>query len=157
WLAAPWLPPAAPEVDAQRAALEAVAVTFALEAIWLIKVETGIDGVAWMELTAAETPSEEAEDAPSEGGAEVGDAIFAEQAEVLYAAPDAPPSPEESPDEDVEAAAADEDDDTGTELEVESHWRNSVPPLEHAVPFPIERYPDVIEDYDWERFGIALK
>jgi tetratricopeptide (TPR) repeat protein len=158
WLAAPWLPPAPSEVDGQRAALEAAGVAHALEAIWLVKVETGIDGVAWMELTAAEASSEETETTLPEGEVEVVDAIFDEQAEVLYAAPDAPPSPAEQSEDDVEAdPGEDDDDELVTELEVESHWRNGAPPFEHSVPFPIERYPDVIEDYDWERFGIALK
>jgi tetratricopeptide (TPR) repeat protein len=40
---------------------------------------------------------------------------------------------------------------------VESHWRNGSPPLEHSVPFPVEHYPEILEDYDWENFGISLK
>ena len=50
WLAAPWLPPLPEEIDAQRAALEAAALAHGLEAIWCVKIETGIDGVAWVEL-----------------------------------------------------------------------------------------------------------
>src|SRR5215468_10513005 len=51
-LAAPWLPPSPSEVDGQREALERVAREHGIEAVWCIKVETGIDGVAWLDLTA---------------------------------------------------------------------------------------------------------
>ena len=90
------------------------------------------------------------------------DGIFTE-AEVLYAAPDAPavtaapasPDEDEDEDEDLREGEDDEDDDEGPEDL--SHWRNGLPPLEQAVPFPIERYPEAIVDYDGERFGVALK
>jgi tetratricopeptide (TPR) repeat protein len=152
WLAAPWLPPLPPEVDAQRAALEAAAAAHGLEAIWCVKIETGIDGVAWMELGGAEGRARDDDDEPP-GDPEVVDAIFEEQPEVLYAAPDAPaaadaPEPDDDDDDELEG---------GGRPELESCWRNGLPPLEHAVPFPIERYPEVIEDYDGARFGVALK
>lgn len=146
-VAAPWLPPTAGELDAQREAIERVAREHALEAVWCVKVETGIDGVAWLDI-AAEQPREEAEDeAPS---AEVVDAIFEEREEVLYSAPDAPAIP---PEDDAEGEAEIE----AEIVQIESHWRNGVPPLEHTVTFPVERYPEIIDDYDWESFGIALK
>ena len=64
-----------------------------------------------------------------------------------------------------EATEEDADDDEDEELEdadfdvvaMESHWRNGPPPAEHTVPFPIERYPEMIDDYDWESFGVAFK
>ena len=168
WLAAPWLPPAAHELDDQRAAFEQAAAIHGLETIWCVKVETGIDGVAWIDLAAAEghpvvPASEPSEDAPSE----VVDAIFEQQAEVLYSAPDAPSDPALAPggddEDDEDDDEDDEDTDVGDDLDLtsdialESHWRNGVPPLEHSVAFPIERYPEIIDDYDWESFGIALK
>jgi tetratricopeptide (TPR) repeat protein len=164
WLAAPWLPPAPHEVDDQRAAFERVAAVHGLEAIWCVKVETGIDGVAWLDLTAAETREQPAESVEP-GSLSLG-ASAAPAAEVLYSAPDAPTTdpamPAATPDEDDD----DEDDDTSdledelelaSEVALESHWRNGVPPLEHSVRFPIERYPEIIDDYDWESFGIAIK
>ncbi len=159
WIAGPWLPPSLTEVDGQKLALEAVAQRYGLEAIHLVKVETGIDGVAWMEMTTATRTDEDEEDAPDPTiEQEVVDAIFDEPAEVLYAAPDAP-APEATRED------ADEDDDedeledemSAEEIEIDSHWRNGPPPLEHSVSFPIERYPEILEDYDWERFGVALK
>jgi tetratricopeptide (TPR) repeat protein len=167
WLAAPWLPPSRDEpgeLDRQREAFEHAGATWGLDAIWCIKVETGIDGVAWLELAAAEarTPAEPEE--PAGAPAEVVDAIFEQEAEVLYAAPDAPAStsagaaPAGDPDEDE--ADEDEDDErveSGNGVALESRWRNGPPPLEHAVGFPIERYPEIIDEYDWESFGIALK
>jgi len=159
WLAAPWLPPAANELDDQRAAFERVARDHGLEAIWCVKVETGIDGVAWVDLAAAE-PEE-----PSATEAQAAPSATAErsepQVEVLYSAPDAPVTDPAPP------AGDDDDDDDTSELQeelelasdvtLESHWRNGAPPLEHTVGFPIERYPEIIDDYDWESFGIAIK
>jgi len=161
WLAAPWLPPAQSDLETQRAALELAAATYGLEAIWCIKIETGIDGLTWLEISSSEPLEDPSEDpADKAEPAEIVDAIFDEPAEVLYAAPDAPAADEDDADD-----TGDEDeleDDTG-ELEEditsapESHWRNGAPPMEHSVAFPIERYPEIIDDYDWESFGLALK
>jgi tetratricopeptide (TPR) repeat protein len=48
-------------------------------------------------------------------------------------------------------------DDVMQVLMSESHWRNGGPPTELSVPFPLEQYPEVLDDYDWREFGIALK
>jgi tetratricopeptide (TPR) repeat protein len=168
WLAAPWLPPASHEIDGQRAAFERVAETLGLEAIWCVKVETGIDGVAWLDLAAGARDSVAEDESPA-ASAEVVDAIFEHEAEVLYSAPDAPATEAASladPPGEGDARKDDDDDDDdasqdelalASEVTLESHWRNGVPPIEHSVGFPIERYPEIIDDYDWERFGIALK
>jgi tetratricopeptide (TPR) repeat protein len=160
WHAAPWMPPSAQELDAQRAAIDRAAEKFALDAMWFIKVETGIDGVAWLEMTALEPEGdgEEDGDVDETQSTEVVDAVFDEPAEVLYAAPDAPTEPGAEPaqgEEEVLSA-----DDTSEEHDIgvfESHWRNGAPPFEHSVPFPIERYPEIIDDYSAESFGVALK
>lgn len=164
WLCAPWLPPASHEVDGQRQAFEAAAAAHGIESIWCVKVETGIDGVAWMDMAASEAATasiEDEEEAASERAPTEEREV--EQAEVLYAAPDAPDAALGAPlagDDD-----ADDDEDTSVEDDIElvsdvaldSHWRNGPPPMEASVPFPIERYPEIIDDYDWESFGIAVK
>jgi tetratricopeptide (TPR) repeat protein len=160
WHAAPWLPPEASKIDEHRVALEAAGAQFGLDGIWFIKVETGIDGVAWLEIVAAE-PRDESEDEAEEAEVpdEVVDAIFDEGArEVIYSAPDAP-AVEEADEDDIDEDVTEEEDEV-FEIEdqpLESHWRNGVPPFEHSVSFPIERYPEIIDDYDWESFGVALK
>jgi hypothetical protein len=116
WLAAPWMPPAPDELESQRAAFMAAAATFGIEQIWCVKVETGIDGVTWMEITAAEPSSEGDDDAsptPDEPQ-EVVDAIFEENEEVLYAAPDAPEPAAEgdaSGEDDTDDEFGDDDED----------------------------------------------
>jgi tetratricopeptide (TPR) repeat protein len=167
WLAAPWLPPeAAEDLARQRAAFETAATEHGIDAVWCVKVETGIDGVAWLELAAtkARTPAEP--DEPAAAPAEVVDAIFENEAVVLYSAPDAPPGNEpgtggddddDPDDDDADEAAGVDDIDSGDGVALESRWRNGPPPLEHSVAFPIERYPEIIDDYDWESFGIAVK
>lgn len=159
WLAAPWLPPAAGEVESQRAAFERVAAEHGLEAIWCVKVETGIDGVAWLDLAASEAPGPQAEDEPPEVSGTLEPSLEAE-AEVLYSAPDAPPTAPPDPgvpDEDADDEAPDDDLALEADVALESHWRNGAPPSEHAVGFPIEHYPEIIEDYDWDSFGVAIK
>ena len=85
---------------------------------------------------------------------------------VVYTAPGVAEDDEDHLDEDQDA----EDADAGAELddgdlvdgepeqpETESHWRHGPPPTESTVPFPIERFPDIIDDFEWEDFGLALK
>ena len=157
WHAAPWLPPNDTEIATQRAGLEQAAERFGIDAIWLIKIETGVDGVMWLELMAERREEAEEEDDEAEGESAAGSSALP-TSEVLYAAPDAP---KDDSGEAVEADETDDDDaaDSDEDIEVilESHWRNGGPPLEHAVPFPIERYPEIVDDYDWESFGIAIK
>jgi tetratricopeptide (TPR) repeat protein len=164
WHAAPWLPPAEHELDGHRVAVEAAAARFELDGVWFIKVETGIDGVAWLELAAAEAPAEGNDD---DGGAGadpaevVGGAVGEGAQEVLYAAPDAPATDVGDGGESVETSEPDEggedEDETEAEGPHESHWRNGPPPVENTVPFPVEQYPEILEQYDWESFGIAIK
>ena len=158
WHAAPWLPPEASQIEPHRAALEAAAAQFGLDGVWFVKVETGIDGVAWLEIAASEPREEDeaGEEEPDEPP-EVVDAIFEAGArEVIYAAPDAPVVEEADEDEETQEDEAEEVYEL-EETPIESHWRNGVPPFEHTVAFPIERYPEIIDDYDWESFGVALK
>jgi thioredoxin 1 len=60
---------------------------------------------------------------------------------------------------DAEAASEDEDEEDEDEDEEDesSHWRFGPPPSATEVPFPVERYPEIVDEYDWEDFGIALK
>ncbi len=175
WLAAPWIPPAADQVDGQRKALEAAATAHALEMIWLLKVETGIDGLMWQELTRSEPGQSDAEDdevepQQSDAPATEVSALFDDGAEVLYAAPDVSGAiaaaivpgnielPGETPEADAgDADEDDEDDDEDDDTEMESHWRAGSPPFENSVGFPIEGYPEILSEYDWESFGIAVK
>lgn len=179
-VAAPWLPPDASELEAQKQALLAAAAIFELETVWFVKVETGADGIAWLDLEAESREElrqsladDDDDDVVDDGDDDedddedltdpLGDAIQAPvhtpTEEVLYAAPDAPPEPEPTLDEDD---PDDDDDELDGDLELdglqlESHWRNGAPPFESSVAFPIERYPEIIDEYDWESFGIALK
>ncbi len=227
-LTAPWLPPLGEEIAQQRAGLERANDRHAVEAVWFIKVETGIDGEAWQELRATHLAEQR------EVAAEEAAISAAPEAEVLYTAPDAKlanltlwPTPElgalsqlssldaldESSldpddleslrrqiggtgvggpagignvagigsslisvdgDEDDDSDLGDDDEfedgymdddlpdpgdpDSVMELLIaESHWRNGGPPTERSVPFPVESYPEVLDEYDWREFGIVLK
>jgi thioredoxin 1 len=61
----------------------------------------------------------------------------------------------------IDAIAADDDDPDHDErehgdLEV-SHWRHGEPPGVTAVPFALEGYPEILEEFDGDDFGLALK
>src|SRR5690606_20244594 len=94
WHAAPWLPPASHEVDMQRIALEATAEPYGIDAVWLVKVETGVDGIAWLDLTSSVESARDADESDTGEADEIVDGIFDESQEVLYSAPDAPVSEE---------------------------------------------------------------
>jgi tetratricopeptide (TPR) repeat protein len=160
WLAAPWLPPAAHEVDWQRAALEEIGASHGIERVWCVKLETGVDGVAWLEM--GEAGGGEVEDDEDDADEDDEEQTLPEaSATVLYAAPDAPPEPTvpeaTEDDADDEDDAPDEADALLEDLLVESHWRNGAPPIEQLVEFPCERYPEIVDEYDPENFGVALK
>jgi len=155
WHAAPWLPPAPEQVESQRSALDATIEPFGIEAVWCVMVETGIDGVAWLDIAGSEPIADDVQASPEADESEK---------EVLYSSPDAPSTdvPEATdadadPDEDEDDEIEDDIDSDLDVLALESHWRNGPPPFENSVTFPIERYPDIIEDYDWESFGCAFK
>jgi tetratricopeptide (TPR) repeat protein len=151
--AAPWLPPDASELPGQREALEQIAAKFGLDMVWFVKIETGIDGVTWLELERenreAAGEAEAADDDPPPG------LTALREREVLYAAEDAGEDDDEDEDEDDDDEL-DEDIELD-EVQLDSHWRNGAPPFEHSVSFPIEHYPEIIDDYESESFGIALK
>jgi tetratricopeptide (TPR) repeat protein len=202
-LTAPWLPPLSDEIEAQRTALNQAHAIHAIEAVWFVKVETGIDGEAWQDLRSTHL-AEQREAAAMQAAAtpaQSGD-VRLDQAEVLYSAPDAPttgltlwPSRDAGPDEYVNRAFVSDDtvgattasddpevpddddlpfessdsdepedlddsDDSDSVMELltsESHWRSGAPPIERSVPFPLEGYPEVLQEYDWREFGVVLK
>ena len=153
-LAAPWLPPDPSELPGQREALERIGAKYGLDAVWFIKIETGIDGVAWLEI---ERENREAE-AQAEAD-EIDEELEAVEPAVLYDNGGADVAADDEPEEDD-----DEDDDLDLdadidldEVQLDSHWRNGPPPLETSVNFPIEQYPEIIDDYDVDSFGVAIK
>ena len=160
--AAPWLPPASEDLPAQRLALEALAEPFGIDAVWCVKVETGVDGIAWLELAAAESREEAQDEAEETERVETVENVDEASQEVLYAAPDAPAGSDapEADDDDEDEDGNEGEGEVAVELEavqLDSHWRNGPPPLETSVGFPIEQYPEIIDDYDVESFGVAIK
>jgi hypothetical protein len=171
-LAAPWLPPAEEDLPTQRAALEAAAARYGFDAIWCVKVETAIDGEVWLEMTAEGERAQaeaEADDDDDEDEEDRGEPTRPGFGDVLYTAPDAPVDPPppwraepatlgDPDDADLDGDdELDDDDPDAIPVPLESHWRNGAPPLLRAVPFPLERYPEIIDTYDHESFGIAIK
>ncbi len=57
----------------------------------------------------------------------------------------------------AEEAALEEVDAEDDDAPAKSFWKAGPPPRVDAPTFPLERYPAILEDYDWQDFGIALK
>jgi tetratricopeptide (TPR) repeat protein len=152
-LAAPWLPPDPSELPGQREALERIGAKYGLDAVWFIKIETGIDGVAWLEI------ERENRDAAAQAEAdEIDDELEAVEPAVLYDGGDADVPDDDDDDDDDDEIDDELDADIDLdEVQLDSHWRNGPPPLETSVNFPIEQYPEIIDDYDVESFGVAIK
>ena len=153
WLAAPWLPPAKDEPDElerQRRAFEQAGIDHGIDAIWCVKVETGIDGVAWLELAASEarTPAESAEQVADRGRGRRCDLRARGRGAVQRAGraagePAASGTGEAASDDDDDDDDDGDDDDEGPGdgVALESRWRNGPPPLEHAVSVPDRALP----------------
>jgi len=64
-----------------------------------------------------------------------------------------------------EAADADRDadadggagDDDGDDDDDDAEWSNGPPPQAMEVRFPVDNYPAIIDELDWEDFGVAFK
>jgi tetratricopeptide (TPR) repeat protein len=168
-LAVPWAPPTRDLVELHRQCLDDLAARYDLEAAWFYKVETSIDGIAWADAMREAESSTAADDTTAETSAAPPGAA---PPEVVFTAHDAPAElGEDATDPAQGAASADPDAtrDDDTELdedtedaewdpsEIESHWRNGPPPIETSVPFPLDRYPEIVDDFQWEDFAIALK
>ena len=65
----------------------------------------------------------------------------------------------EADDEDEDGEAEGEDDGGEAEAEDERRdsWTHGPPPQVSQVRFPVDNYPEILEAYDWEDFGIACK
>ncbi len=124
----PWAPPADAAVfKAQREAIEGAGVHGIAEA-WFFQTGTCLPAVA---------PDPDADDADLDDDDlddddESGDA-------------------DESDDHDAEG-----DDEDAPEL-LDETWSHGPPPQLAAVSFPVDGYPEILEDLDWEDFGIAVK
>lgn len=70
---------------------------------------------------------------------------------------------DEDGDHDSDDDDGDDDDEDGDEggdaddADDEAAWSNGPPPQVDAVPFPIDGYPAIVEELDWEDFGTAFK
>jgi thioredoxin 1 len=80
-------------------------------------------------------------------------AVFAQVATEIDA--EAAAHAEEEDEEDEEDEEEDEEDeDRGDE---ESHWKAGPPPGIDKTPFPLDGYPDILAEFDWQDFGVAVK
>jgi len=135
FLVGAWHPRTADEHTAAVAVLRALAP----EAAWLFAVTTTIDGVG-AEHHHAHDEDDEEDDEDDDEDEDYGDDDYGDDDDDDY-----------GDDDDKH----DEHDHAGGHEH--SHWLNGPPPGVTSTPFPVDNYPDILEEYDWEDFGIALK
>jgi len=68
-----------------------------------------------------------------------------------------PDADEDADDEDADEDEADEDEANEADDEDEGGWSQGPPPQTNQVRFPVDNYPEILESYDWEDFGITCK
>ena len=186
-VAVPWAPPTPDQVETQRAAAQRAGHTFDLEHLWFIKLETAIDGVEWYAERMRQRDEEgddDDDDDPDRGTAAKSAAVDddnddddddAETDDSDAETDDDDDDSDAETDDDSDAETDDDDDDDDDDSldddsdaetdddadslddDAESMWRGPPPPLAHTASFEIERYPEILSEYDWEDFGIAIK
>lgn len=132
-LALPWTPPeAGSDVDLQRRLLEYVAQK-GVDEVWCFQVGTSVPS-----LHGDDDDDDEDEDVDERHETQIGMEAYKEdddphtQPIQIYPPPD------------------DEED-------IEPTWSNGPPPTVTKVRFPVDGFPQILDDYDWEDFGLALK
>src|SRR5690606_28607834 len=60
-------------------------------------------------------------------------------------------------DDDDDDLDDDEDDDDLDDDDDDAAWSHGPPPQRAEVPFPVDGYPAILEELDWEDFGISFK
>ncbi|HEY4057354.1 MAG TPA: hypothetical protein VGM39_12140 [Kofleriaceae bacterium] len=133
-LALPWTPPeAGSDVELQRRLLE-YAAQKGVEEVWCFQIGTSV-------------PRLHGDD--EDDGAGMGDGLDEHETQVgveAYEETDNDPHTQPiqiypPPDDEAEALT----------------WSNGAPPTVAKTTFPVDGYPQITEDYDWEDFGLALK
>ncbi len=107
-----------------------------VDAAWLFSVTTTVDQLIQDEGDGDAQPDGDGDSQPE------GDANG-----------DAQPDGDGDGDGDGDVPPEDEQD---SDAEV-THWRHGPPPGVQSVPFPLEGYPAILEDFDSDDFGVALK
>ena len=148
-LAAPWAPPSSDELERQRAGIDSLPADLAIEHVWFVKLETAVDGAAWQDEQRRSSAAAGEDD---DGEDDDGDDDEADD--------DEDTDDEDTDDEDTDDSDADPEDEADDDTDddgAESLWRASPPPLLTTTSFELERYPEILTEYDWEDFGIAIK
>jgi hypothetical protein len=148
-VAVPWMPPEAGHaVDGQRR-LIAGAGAVGVEAAWFFQTGTSLP------TTGDDDDQEEDDEVVTEGLRAL---TTSEEWEDAWEGPEDPTAPVELVDPTVEVEGKDEDDE---EEEDDDHdddtWSHGPPPQAAAARFALDNHATIVEDYDWEDFGIAFK
>ncbi len=168
-LGMPWLPPeAGSDVELQRRLIEAAAA-HGVEEAWFFQASTGLPDISsddadpFAEDDAGVSTGVDAEafivEQTVDADAYTDDGTEGTQPVQIYPAPSGDDGLDEVDDEDQEDDEdEDEDADYGDEDdEDDATWSHGPPPIVTSTRFPVDGYPAILEDLDWEDFGIAFK
>jgi hypothetical protein len=141
----PWLPPGRDELDEQRALIESAAAR-GVEEAWFFQTGTALPAMGGEDGDADDADADDA-DADDED------------------ADDEDADDEDADDEDAGDADADyaddDDDDDGDEDDggddAQAAWSHGPPPQQFAVPFPVDGYPEILDEIELDDFGIAFR
>jgi PBS lyase HEAT-like repeat len=173
----PWSPPAdAAAFDAQRELIEGAGL-HGIEEAWFFQTGTSLPAIrAEDEDEDDDADEDEDEDDDADEGDEASDDPDDDDAddddddaddddddddadddddddETAPIADDDEDDEDDDEDDDDDDDDADDDDDDG----MDASWSHGPPPQLAAVRFPVDGYPAILEDLDWEDFGIAVK
>ncbi|HSD87501.1 MAG TPA: hypothetical protein VLB44_08295 [Kofleriaceae bacterium] len=159
-IAVPWLPPEAGHaMTAQRRLVESAAM-LGVEEAWFFQTGTGLPG------------EEDEDDDDTDDATQAGQRAFTRDDTWIGSEDDTKTSPielidasdadfdsdlddEDDEDDDLDDDDLDDDDDDGTDEPVT--WSHGPPPQVERPRFPVDGYPGIIEELDWEDVGVAVK
>ena len=156
----PWLPPDAAQVEVQRQLIDATRDR-GVEAAWFFQTGTSLPSIDDDE-DEDEVDDDEVEDDAARSEVASREVTGTEEIEIGPLG--------DVGDEDLDAAADDDDDDDDDEDDDEGDdddddeddeddatWSHGPPPQVAEVAFPVDGFPAIIDELDWEDFGIAFK
>ncbi len=166
-LALPWLPPEAGHaVEGQRRLIES-AGTLGVEAAWFFQTGTSLPVEVEDDDDEDEEDDDEVDDDVRSARAMTTDDSWAGEStwslETGWSSGEVSGDTKTMPieiidmsnrDDDLDDDEEDRDDDEDDE---DSTWSHGPPPQVSATRFPVDGYPAILDELDWEDFGVAVK
>lgn len=165
-LALPWLPPEAGHaVEGQRRLIES-AGTLGVEAAWFFQTGTSLPVEAEDDEDEEDDDEDDEDDVRSARAMTTDDSWAGESTwsiETGWSSGELGGDTKTTPIEIIDMSTRDDDLDddegdlAGEEGDEDETWSHGPPPQVTATRFPVDGYPAILEELDWEDFGVAVK